>query len=79
MINGLKSVDFVEQQEGTLIYPNKNTIKPENLHDCELKPKNIFRFCATKKDSKFMVYDKTDAQVKDRPVTIKFAAYIPIK
>lgn len=48
--NSIKSVDFVEQEADELIYPNGKRIKPQNLHSCELKPKNMFRFCVTKKD-----------------------------
>ena len=77
-INGLNSVDFIkQQQDNSLIYPNDNEVKPENLHDCQLKPKNIFKFCATKKDYKFIIYDKIDNKVEEKPITIKFAAYIP--
>ena len=79
-INGLNSVDFIkQQQDNSLIYSNDNEVKPENLHDCQLKPKNIFKFCATKKDSRFLIYDKIDNKVEEKPITIKFAAYIPIK
>ena len=76
-INGIKSVDFADKEEEELIYPNKKRIKPESLHPCDLKPKNTYRFCVTKKDSKVMAYDRIDNQVKERNVVIKFASYIP--
>lgn len=76
--NKIKSLDFVREENDNLIYPNPDIIikKPDNLHDCNLKPKNIVKFCVTKKDSKVMAYDKIDGLVKERHVTTKFASYI---
>ncbi len=84
-INNPKSLDFVNQEDENLVYPNgkvvidksNNPINSNNLPKCNFKPKNIYRFCVTKKNYKIMAYDKLDTQVKERPVTIKFAAYIP--
>lgn len=81
----IKSMDFVKQEGESLLYPNNKAIvdssnKPVNtkeLPKCNIKQKNIHKFCVTKKDSKIMVYDAIDGQVKERAVTIKFAAYIP--
>lgn len=83
--NDIKSIDFVNQKDNNLIYPNERIIvdkdsKPIDvsaLNECKPKSKNIYRFCATKKDYKIMAYDKIDGQVKERPLTIEFAAYIP--
>ena len=84
-INGLKAVDFVGELNDNLIYPNNNividsdkkSIEIKNLPNCQIKPKNIYKFCVTKKEFKITAYDKLDGQVKERPLTIKFAAYIP--
>ena len=76
-INDIKVVDFVRQEGNNLIYPNNDIKKLENVRSCNLKPKNIYKFCATKKNFKIFAYDNADAQVKERPLTIKFASYIP--
>ena len=75
-INGLKSVDFVEQQGNELIYPNRNSVQPSGIHDCELKPKNTLKFCVTKKGSKIMAYDKSDNVIKPRDIIYKFSVKI---
>ena len=80
-INNLNTIDFVDIESDELIYPNypnRKRIKSVNLHPCQLKPKNMYKFCVTKKDYKIVAYDKIDRQVKERPLTIKFAAYIPL-
>ncbi|MBI2102139.1 hypothetical protein HYT53_06020 [Candidatus Woesearchaeota archaeon] len=75
----IMSIDFVRQEGENLVYPTlgKITKKPDDLHPCQIKSKNIYKFCVTKKDTKVTVYDNIDRQVKERNVTIKFAAYIP--
>ena len=86
-INDIDSVDFVKREGNNLLYPNDNVItgsenKPININNiplCNIKPKNIYRFCVTKKDSRLMAYDKSDNQIKERDVTIKLSAYIPNK
>ncbi len=86
----IKAIDFVKQDDNNLLYPNNKAVvdtnnKPMNANEipfCTIKPKNIYRFCVTKKtkkDSKLMAYDAADGQVKERDATIRFAAYIPQK
>ena len=75
-INDVKSVDFIKQPDKEFFYPNDAKIESQNIHDCSLKDKNIFRFCATKKDSKIMAYDEISSRLEEKPITIKFAAYI---
>ena len=76
-VNNLKVVDFVRQEGNKLFYPNNDVKELNNVRLCNLKPKNIYRFCATKKNSKIMAYDPIDGKVKERTLTIKFASYIP--
>jgi len=76
-MNGIKFIDFVKQENNNLVYPNNDVKKLDNVRPCNLKPKNIYRFCATKKDYKITAYDEMDGLVKERPLTIKFASYIP--
>ncbi len=86
-INGVKRVDFVKQENDNLKYPNDKIITDSNskpidvkeIRDCDIKPKNIYKFCVTKKEYKTIAYDGFDGQVKERPLTIKFAAYVPQK
>jgi len=85
--NKIKSIDFVKQEGSVLLYPNGKMINGENSNpinanevpNCSINPKNIYRFCVTKKYHKLIVYDSIDWQVKERNATIKFAAYIPQK
>ena len=76
-VNNLKVVDFVKQEGNNLVYPNDDVKKLENVRQCNLKPKNIYKFCVTKKNFNIMTYDNADSQIKERPLTIKFASYIP--
>ena len=84
MANNIDSVDFVKEENDNVKYPNdkiitdsnNNPIEINNVPNCQIKPKNIYKFCVTQNKYKFMVYDKLDNQVKERPLTIKFAAYI---
>ena len=87
----IKSIDFVRQEGDNLIYPEpqveseystsvpttKIVKKPADLHPCQFKPKNIYKFCVTQNNYKVMAYDKLDGQVKERNPIIKFASYIP--
>lgn len=75
-VNGIKSVDFVKQEGNSLIYPNNDIKKLSNIRACGLKPKNIYKFCATKKNFKIMAYDN-DGLFKEMPLVVKFASYIP--
>lgn len=89
--NKIKSIDFVKQERDALIYPEpeaeseystsvpitKLIKKPSDLHPCYIKPKNTHKFCVTKKNYKILAYDKLDGYVKERPLTIKFASYVP--
>ena len=84
--NQLKnSIDFVKQENDNLKDPkdqiiadaNNKPVEVSKLSNCNIKPKNMYRFCVTKKDFSITAYDKADGQVKQRSVTIKFAAYIP--
>ena len=75
--DGLKRVDFVEVENDEVVYPNRKKIKTQNLHPCNINPKNIFKFCVAKKNSAITAYDKIDKQVKERHVKIKFASYVP--
>ena len=83
-LNGAQVIDFVDDDAGILIYPNRKPvtendkqIETASLKECQTKPDNIYKFCVTKKDYKIMAYDKIDGQVKERNFTVKFAAYIP--
>lgn len=76
-VNGIKSVDFVKQEGNSLIYPNNDIKKLSNIRACNLKPKNIYKFCVKKKNFKIMAYDNADGLIKERPLAIKFASYIP--
>lgn len=76
-INGINAADFIKEVNSQFFYPNDVKIESDNLHDCELNPKNTAKFCVTKKGSKVMAYDKSDEQIKERDVTIKFASYVP--
>ena len=83
-INGMQTIDFVDDDAGILIYPNRKQvtenskqIETANLKECQIKPKNIYKFCVIKKDYKIMAHDKIDGQMKERSLTVKFAAYIP--
>lgn len=74
-INNINSVDFVKKEGDDLFYPNNKQIEIKNIPDCEINPKNIYRFCVTKKGSeiKFASYVPTlpqplkDVHVYDRP------------
>lgn len=76
-VNNLKRVDFVEQIDNSFIFPNKQTAVTGNLHPCQLKPKNIYKFCVTQNNYKVIAYDKLDGQIKERNPVIKFASYVP--
>ena len=75
----IKSADFVRDGGDTLVYPaqSRNTKKPDDLHECRLNPKNLVKFCVTKKDSKAMAYSKSDNMVKERNIVYKFAVTLP--
>lgn len=80
-----KVINFVNQKDNKLIYSDENAVvdkdsKPigaNTINDCNLKPKNIYKFCVTQNNHRVMAYDKLDGQIKERPVTIKFASYVP--
>jgi len=84
-LNNINTIDFVKQENNNLKNPRDKVImdtgnKPievSKLPNCNIKSKNMYKFCVTKKDYKIMAYDKIDKQVKERHLTIKFAAYIP--
>ena len=71
--------DFVKQDGDTLVYPvsERNLKIPANLHDCSLKSRNIHRICVTKKDSKLVVSDKSENEVKPRDIVYKFGIELP--
>ncbi len=77
-VNGINYVDFVKLEGDDIIYPNQKKFKPGNLNECKIEPKNIFKFCVTKKNYKILAYDKSDSKVRERSLTIRFAAYIPV-
>ena len=85
--NNVNLIDFVRQENDNLKYPNDQFALESNnqpidinkMPNCKIKPKNIHRFCVTKNDYKVIAYDKSDNQVKERPLAIKFAAHIPPK
>lgn len=84
-LNNINTIDFVKQENDNMKNPRDNIImdkdnKPveaSKLPNCNIKPKNIYKFCVIQKNYKIMAYDKIDNQVKERQLTIKFAAYIP--
>lgn len=88
--NKAKSIDFVRQEGDSIVYPEPEaeseystaiptikTVKKFNLHPCQLKPKNIYRFCVTQNNYKVMAYDRLDGKIKERNPVIKFASYVP--
>jgi len=86
-VRNTNAIDFVKHENDNLKDPrnnlildaNKKPVEVSNLPSCNIKPKNMYRFCVTKKDFNITAYDRIDGQVKQRPVAIKFAAYIPPK
>ena len=77
--DGRKYADFVKEGSDEIEYPvsERNTKKPEGLHECKLKPKNTYKFCVTKKDFKLTAYDTADNKVKERDLMYKFALVLP--
>ena len=83
--DNIKLVDFVKEEGNNLKYPNddvivdssKNPIDIKNLDNCNIKPKNIYKFCVTQNNYKVTAYDALDRQVKKRNPVIKFASYVP--
>lgn len=83
--NSVNLIDFVRQENDNLKYPNDQfaldaNIQPIDINkipNCKIKPKNMYRFCVTKRDYGIFAYDSLDGQVKQRPLTIKFAASVP--
>ena len=75
----IMSLDFVRISTASIIYPkaDRTIRKPDDLHDCRLKPKQFFRFCAAKKGSKTVAYSKSDNEFKERGITYKFAVTFP--
>ncbi|MBI2657811.1 hypothetical protein HYX08_03915 [Candidatus Woesearchaeota archaeon] len=87
LYKGQNSIIFAKQENDNLKNPKDGLIldagnKPveiSKLQSCSINPKSIYRLCAEKKDFKIMAYDKTDGMMKERPLVVKFAAYIPKK
>lgn len=82
--NSIKSIDFVNKEEDALFYPNGDIVKENGkqvnaneIPKCQLRPKNIYRFCVTQNSYKVMAYDRLDGQIKERNPVIKFASYVP--
>lgn len=77
--DGRKYADFVKEGSDEIEYPvsERNTKKPEGLHECKLKPKSIYKFCVTKKDFKLTAYDIADNKVKERNLVYRFAIALP--
>lgn len=75
----IKAIDFVRQENDNLIYstPGKIIQKSIDLHPCQLKPKNIYKFCVTQNNYKVVAFDRLDGQIKERNPVIKFASHVP--
>lgn len=82
--NNIKSIDFVNKEEDALIYPNGDIVKENEkqinaneIRECRLKPKNIYKFCVTQNNYEVVAFDRLDRQIKERNPVIKFASYVP--
>jgi len=76
---GRKYADFVKESGDGIEYPvpERNIKKPEGLHECKLKPKSAYRFCATAKNYKLTAYDASDNEIRERSLVYKFAVALP--
>jgi hypothetical protein len=79
--NGQITLNPVGMYSKSLTYPGTIPVdwggNNDNPPPCSKPQQNVERFCVIDERKNYLVYDEIEGKVLEKPITIKFAAYMP--